>query len=73
MKQPALYIIASQRNGTLYTGITSDLVQRIYQHKHGLIDGFAKKYNCHIVVFYEPHETDGIGNPARKTNQRRLS
>ena len=57
MKEPAVYIMASKRNGTLYTGVTSDLVQRIYQHKEGLSKGFTAKYNCKMLVFYELHES----------------
>jgi putative endonuclease len=57
MKQPCVYILASQRNGTLYTGVTSDLVQRIWQHKNGLVDGFTKKYAVHTLVWYEVHVT----------------
>jgi len=55
-KQPAIYIVASQRNGTLYIGVTSNLPQRIYQHKHGLIEGFSKKYNTNILVYFELYE-----------------
>ncbi len=54
-KQPAIYIMASQRNGTLYIGVTSNLVQRIHQHRTKQIAGFASKYNCTILVFYERH------------------
>jgi putative endonuclease len=57
MKQPVVYIMASQRNGTLYTGVTSDLVKRIYEHRESVIDGFTKKYGCKLLVFYELHET----------------
>ncbi len=57
MKQPTVYIVANQRNGTLYVGVTSDLVKRIYQHKEGIIDGFTKKYGCKLLVFYELHDT----------------
>jgi putative endonuclease len=57
MKNPAIYIIANKRNGTLYTGVTSNLPQRIAQHKEGSIDGFSKKHSCNLLVFYEPHET----------------
>jgi putative endonuclease len=53
MKQPAIYIITIQRNGTLYVGVTSNLIQRIYQHKHKLIKGFAAKYDCKILVYFE--------------------
>ena len=57
MKQPAIYIMASQRNGTLYTGVTSDLVKRVYAHKTDAYDGFSKKYDCKQLVFYELHPT----------------
>jgi putative endonuclease len=53
MKQPAVYIITNKKNGTLYTGVTSNLVKRIYEHKEGLIQGFSKKYGCKLLVFYE--------------------
>ena len=56
MKIPSVYIIASKRNGTLYTGVTSNLTQRIYQHKISLVSGFSQKYKCHNLVFYEIHE-----------------
>ncbi|MCE2991460.1 MAG: GIY-YIG nuclease family protein [Candidatus Jidaibacter sp.] len=57
MKQPAVYIVANKRNGTLYTGVTSNLMARVYKHKEGLLHGFTKKYGCKILVFYELHET----------------
>jgi putative endonuclease len=50
------YIVASARNGTIYTGVTSDLVKRAYQHRHGLIDGFSSKYGCKMLVWYEQHD-----------------
>ncbi|MGO9486482.1 MAG: GIY-YIG nuclease family protein [Rhodomicrobium sp.] len=53
MKQPAVYIMASERNGTLYTGVTSALIQRVYQHKNGVIKGFTEKYGCKLLVYYE--------------------
>jgi putative endonuclease len=56
MKQPAVYILASKRNGTLYIGVTSDLVQRIWQHKNDVVEGFTKKYRVHMLVWYELHE-----------------
>ncbi len=55
MKQPAVYIIASKRNGTLYTGVTSDLVQRVWQHKHDVVEGFTKQYSVHMLVYFELH------------------
>jgi putative endonuclease len=61
-KTPAVYILASRRNGTLYTGVSSDLYIRITQHKQGLIEGFTKKYRVHMLVYYEMHHlmTDAI-------------
>ncbi|HNW11873.1 MAG TPA: GIY-YIG nuclease family protein [Candidatus Rifleibacterium sp.] len=56
-KQPCVYILASQRNGTLYVGVTSNLVQRIWQHKNNEVEGFTKKYQVHLLVYYELHET----------------
>ena len=57
MKLPAVYIMASKRNGTLYTGVTSNLVQRAWQHRNGLIDGFSKRYRCKLLVWFERAET----------------
>jgi len=56
-KQPCVYILASQRNGTLYTGVTSNLVKWIWQHKNNVIEGFTQKYSVHTLVWYEQHET----------------
>ena len=50
-----VYILASKRNGTLYIGVTSDLIQRIWQHKEGVVEGFTKKYNVKTLVYYEQH------------------
>ena len=52
-----VYILCNERNGTLYTGVTSDLIKRVYEHKNNLADGFTKKYNVHSLVWYEAHET----------------
>ena len=52
-KQPCIYILASKKNGTLYTGVTSDLVRRIYEHKQGIFSGFTKRYNVKMLVYYE--------------------
>ncbi len=49
--------MANRRNGTLYTGVTSDLPKRNYEHKNGVVDGFTKKYGCHLLVYYEAHDT----------------
>ena len=53
----AVYIMASARNGTLYTGVTSELVARVANHKHGVFDGFSKTYGCKALVWYEDHPT----------------
>jgi putative endonuclease len=53
VKQPATYIMASKRNGTLYRGVTSDLVKRVWEHRVGLVDGFTKRYGCKMLVWYE--------------------
>ena len=56
-KQPAVYILASKRNGTLYIGVTSDLVKRIWEHKNNVVEGFTKRYSVHQLVWYEVHES----------------
>ena len=56
-KQPAVYILASKRNGTLYVGVTSDLVKRIWEHKHNMVEGFTKRYMVKELVWYELHES----------------
>jgi putative endonuclease len=55
-KQPCVYMLSSQRNGTLYIGVTSDLIKRVYQHRMGMLDGFTKRYGIHMLVWYEIHE-----------------
>lgn len=55
MKQPAVYILASGRNGTLYIGVTSDLIARVWQHKHDVAEGFTKRYHAHTLVYFEWH------------------
>jgi putative endonuclease len=58
-KQSCVYILASQPNGTLYTGVTSNLLQRVYQHRTNAVDGFTKQYKVHDLVWYEIHEIMG--------------
>ena len=55
IKHPAVYILASKRNGTLYIGVTSDLVKRVWQHKNDAFEGFTKRYGVHMLVYYEMH------------------
>jgi putative endonuclease len=55
-----VYIMASARNGTLYVGVTSDLVKRVWQHKEGLVDGFTKEYEVKSLVWYEQHESADV-------------
>ena len=57
MKSFYAYIMASGRNGTLYVGSTSDLIKRAWEHKNKVTPGFTAKYNVHILVYYEVHET----------------
>lgn len=53
MKSGFVYIMASQKNGTIYIGVTSDLVGRAFQHREGLVPGFTKRYGCKLLVWYE--------------------
>ena len=57
IRQPAVYILASARNGTLYIGVTSNLVKRIWEHKNDLIQSFTGRYGVHLLVWYELYET----------------
>jgi len=56
-KLPCVYLMASGRNGTLYTGLTSDLSKRAWQHREGLVEGFTKKHGCKLLVWFERHDT----------------
>ena len=56
MKRGYVYIMASGRNGTLYVGVTSDLVKRIWEHRSGVVPGFTRKYGCKMLVWYEAHD-----------------
>lgn len=55
--QPAVYILASQRNGTLYTGVTSNLIARTQQHRDGVVAGFTQEYGVKLLVWFELHDT----------------
>ena len=57
MKQPAVYLLASKRNGTLYVGVTSNLIQRIWQHREGSVGGFSSDYSVKALVWYEMYST----------------
>jgi putative endonuclease len=57
LRKPAVYILASKRNGTLYIGVTSDLVKRVWEHKNNAVQGFTARYGVHMLVWYEAHET----------------
>jgi putative endonuclease len=50
-----VYILASKRNGTLYVGVTNDIIRRVQEHKEGLVDGFTKKHKVHTLVYYETY------------------
>jgi putative endonuclease len=55
MRQPCVYLLASHYNGTLYAGVTSDLIQRVWQHRNDCFEGFTKRYRVHTLVWYEAH------------------
>ena len=57
MKAPCVYILASKPNGTLYIGATSNLAQRVWEHKNDFVEGFTKRYGVHRLVWYEAHES----------------
>ena len=56
-RQPCVYMLASQRNGTLYVGVTSKLAERIWQHRNDMVEGFTNRYKVHDLVWFEIHET----------------
>ena len=66
-RQPAVYILASKRNGTLYIGVTSDLVKRVWEHKNDVVEGFTKRYSVHQLVWYELHATMASAIEREKT------
>jgi putative endonuclease len=66
-KQPAVYILTNKYKGTLYTGVTSNLIQRIWQHKSKLVEGFTKKYSVDRLVYFEL--TEDIGSAITREKQ----
>ena len=60
MKRYFVYILSSQRNGTLYIGVTNDLTKRVYEHKNNLVEGFTKKYEVHLLVYFEEFHNMGL-------------
>jgi putative endonuclease len=56
MKAGVVYIMANRKNGTIYIGVTSDLLKRVWEHKKGVVPGFTKKYGCKLLVWYEAHD-----------------
>ncbi len=56
MKYSYVYILANKQNGTVYIGVTSDIVKRVWEHKNNLVDGFTKKYDIHTLVYFETFE-----------------
>ncbi len=67
MRAPHVYIMASRRNGTLYTGVTSGLARRVYEHREGLLPGFTRQYGCKLLVWYEAYNlmTEAIDREKR--------
>ncbi len=57
VRQPCVYLLANKRNGTLYTGVTSNVLKRVWEHKNNVAEGFTRKYGVHTLVWYEVHET----------------
>jgi len=62
-----VYILASKRNGTLYTGVTNNLIKRVYDHKNNIIEGFTKKYHVHTLVYYE--EANDVNSAIEREKQ----
>lgn len=67
MKTYYVYLLASKKNGTLYVGVTDNLIRRVYEHKEGIIDGFTKRYHIHLLVYYE--ETNSIDTAIAREKQ----
>ena len=71
MKQPAVYIMSSARNRTLYVGVTSDLVRRVHEHREGLAEGFTRRYGVKRLVYYELHDDMAAAIRREKQIKRR--
>jgi len=56
MKAGCVYIMANRKNGTIYIGVTSDLVKRVWEHRNGVVAGFTRRYGCKLLVWYEAHD-----------------
>ncbi len=69
-KQPCVYLLASKRNGTLYTGVTSNLLKRIWEHRSNVVKGFTSKYGVHTLVWYEIHDTMESAIQREKNHQK---
>ena len=74
MKQPCVYLLASRHYGTLYTGVTSNLLRRVSQHREVVMDGFTKKYCVHTLVWFEFHASmqEAIGREKSIKEWRRV-
>lgn len=73
-KQPAVYILSSRRNGTLYIGVTTDLIKRVWHHRNVSAEGFTSRYAVHKLVYYEFHPSipDAIAREKRLKKWRRV-
>jgi len=73
MRQYYVYILASKRNGTLYIGVTNNLLKRVYEHRNDFVDGFTKKYHVHNLVYYEVYSDihDAINREKRMKKWKR--
>ena len=71
-REPCVYILANRRQGTLYTGVTANLAERIFQHREGLTPGFSSRYGCNRLVFYERYERMDEAIAHEERNQGRL-
>jgi len=67
MNRYYIYILASKRNGTLYIGVTNDLIKRVYEHKNNAVEGFTKKYGVHNLAYYE--ETQDVNSAITREKQ----